>query len=402
MADDDDIDLFGHGGKGAVDLELEDIGPARKPAPPVAPLPGLEDPLPPAAPSSAAARPRPSPQGRPGSNAQDGAKPSAMPPSRLAGFGDPGETLGQAMAYAVRVYSRQRVIREMRTLRRRKLAEQRAALDEAHAALGRALADASPRAAAPALAAAFAAADARAKELNEAVGAREATRSQAGREQQLAAARMESASAGLDPFEREEERGRADLARAESDLVEARAEVERLDAEFRDAVAQGRTDADQMARADRAIDAARQRLTDATRRHRDTLMRLGELRRRVILQTGRLAEAAASVDAARVRLRREQTAQQRKEAEAADRLRDAWIALGTLAADTGRGAGLAGDPAARVERARQQLSTLRLDIEDLGRADGSIDAEAVQRGRRALAGVSAVFSLLVIALLVFG
>lgn len=402
MADDDDIDLFGHGGKGSVDIELDVVAPARKPAPPVAALPGLDEPPRPAAPSGSAARPGPAAPPSGATSSRGAARAPAEALARLAGFGSPGETLGESVAYALRVFSRQRVIREMRVLRRRTLVERNGAVDEARAALGRVLADASPRSPDRTLAALFASVDARAKELEQAVAVREAARSQAGREQQLATARMESASAGLDPFEREEERGRQDLARAESDLAEARAEVERLDAEFRDAVAAGRTDAEHMSRADRAIDAARQRLTDATRRHRDTLVRLGELRRRVILQTGRLAEAAASVDEARVRRRREQTAQQRKEAEAADRLREAWVALGAAAADAGVGAGLAGDPLGRVERARRELETLRLEIEDLARADTCLDAEALARGHRALAAVSIVLSLGVLALLVFG
>lgn len=367
--DDDDFDFdFASSKASSAELAslLEEVKPKpAEPAPSAAPLPENPARRPPSATSAS--------------------EPLGAPPSPEGEYGPPPSAPWAWLGYAYRVLRVSTRARERAVLLERDRIDGDRVLEEAHAALGRAICDASDlrgftlpddwlgevrtlRASAEAIAA-----------------SRSEIAKKAHRENAMASARRESAAASLDPVAAEQERALAELDAANAERESAKGALAIAEARAREAVPSA---IDEFRAAGAALEAARAAYRQSEARHAEAERGYAEARRKALLQISRVAEAEAAVEGARVEEKRQTRDLRRQQEDAQRALRDAYAALGRRVYDESFGQEHVSGAFASVKRAREASARSSLEVAHLREVAEAYDAEAFRKGKLAWYGVA--------------
>lgn len=387
-AGDDDFDILAAHGTQELSLELEGLAKLSQPPPP-APVGPVSD---------ARERPRtitPPPAVRPPNTPvrtdRTSSRPTAGPDAvaSYARFSAPHASSALHFIYFVRTWNRRERLIEKAALLRRTARTVSVELETRYAKLGQAVFDEPNEAGRfPDLAPLVENARAASVVLGEIVTSKESAAAHAARAKDLAASRLERASAALDPIEEIEREARHAMSEANARVAEAADALGARERALRDDVDQGRTDAETLKTADREIEALRAKLENARKIQRDAALKASDVRRRVLVEASRVAEAQEAVDGAVRAGRAEQRAQERIEHDAAERFHHACVALGRAAYDLGAGQTLKGTFwDAKKTRDAQDAVIRHADTAE--RARDTHDVEAYERGRIEMIGLGA-------------
>lgn len=382
--DDDDFD-FDFGSSKASSRELADLLEEVKPKPaePSA-----------AEPTVASPSPLGPPAGAPSPNSSRSSP--LLSASADSEYGVAGGAPWQLLAYAYRVLRISTSAEERAVLLHQDLEGSKRVLDEAHAALGRTIRDAAnlhgfalPEAAVAEVAVALSSAESLAS-------SRAELSRRAQRDNAMATARRESATASLDPVAAEQEKALADLDACEKERDAAQGALAEADARAREVLP---NDLDAFRDAGAVLEAARERWRVIEERHREATRAYAEARRRALLQISRIAEAETAVEGARVEEKKQSRELRRQQEDAQRALRDAYAKLGQMVFDASIGQEHASGAFASVRRARESRATTVQMVDRLHELADAYDAEAYRKGKNAWYGVLAavVLILLVIA-----
>lgn len=313
-------------------------------------------------------------------------------------YGLPGTMPWEKMAYAYRVHAIRGRALERAFFLAEDIAAAKRALPDVESELGRAAHDA-------ASARRFTLPDDALSEVRSAMEAlsslavaRDEMKRSAERDGALASARRESAAASLDPVSAEESRALGSLEAAERALDRAKAASASAEAHHREAIDQQLPDA---ASRRSILDEAQRDHAAAARATRDAALAYAEVRRRAVLQAGRLVEADRAVEGARIEHRRADRDLRRREDESLRALREAYAKLGGLVFESGIGKNEITTAFALVYAGRERIRTLEARLESLRELASGFDSDAVRDGRTGFMIVAAVFVFVLVLVAAF-
>lgn len=308
-------------------------------------------------------------------------------------YESPGSMPWEKIAYAYRVLTIRTKSLERAVFVARDAEQARRALPDAQAELGRAVHDAAgarpidlPPDAIDEIRFAMEA-------LSSLSAARDDIRRIADRQGALASARRESAAASLDPVTQEQNRALHGLEASERNLERAKAASTTAEARLAEAEAAQSADVPAIRE---AVEAARREHAAAARATRDAALAYAEVRRRAVLQMGRVAEADQAVEGARVEARRAGRELARREDDALKALREAYSKLGALAFGSKLGPSAAPSAFEALKAAHDRIEALEATAAALrDRAKGYDVAAARDGGTYALALLAFLFVVVV-------